>query len=298
MKNSMYRLSSAQREILEALVKLYEEKKRLVKSVEIANLVGKDEGTVRNIISTLRSLGLLESKTGPSGGYVPTLKALEIVKAPPLPSYGILRVWKDDRELNAAAYSIEILDLLNPEGGKAVLKLGGVLDELKEGDEIKVGPAPHTRLTIEGRLLQIDRASGQAIVLIKRLVSIPRETVGRIATRKLITIKPTDYLREVAKLFFENRIRGAPVVEGDKIVGIVTTTDVAKAFSEGKINAKVSDYMKRSVVTIREDEDVLDAVRLMDLYNVGRLIVVDALGNPVGIVTRTDILRRIAALGK
>lgn len=294
----IYRLTPTQREVLEALVKLYEKHKRIIKSVEIAEVVRKDEGTVRNVISTLRSLGLLESKTGPGGGYVPTLKAIELVKAPPIPSYGILRVWKGERELSVTAYAMEIIDILNPEGGKAVLRVGGSLDELKEGDVIRVGPTPYTRLYAEGTILQLDRSSGQLILQIKRMVSIPREPVGGIASKKLITLKPDEPLRNVAELFFKKRIRGAPVLENKRIIGILTTTDIARAFSEGRLDAKVKDYMKKNVVTIREDEDIMDAIKLMDLHGIGRLIVVNAVGAPVGIVTRTDVLRRIAALSK
>ena len=77
---AQYRLTISQREVLEALIRLYEQKRRLIKSKEIAELINRDEGTVRNIILSLKSLGLVESKTGPSGGYMPTLKAYEVMK--------------------------------------------------------------------------------------------------------------------------------------------------------------------------------------------------------------------------
>lgn len=294
----MYKLTSTQREVLEALVKLYEQNRRLIKSVEIAELVKKDEGTVRNVISSLRSLGLLESKTGPSGGYIPTLKAIELIKMPPLPSYGLLKIWKDGKETNVTAFSMEIIDVLNPEGGKALLRVGGNIDELREGDNVKVGPTPYMRLVIEGIVHNVDKISGQVSVLIRRMVSIPRESVGNIASRRLLTVSPKDPLREIALLFTKQGIRGAPVVSEGKIVGIITTTDIAKAYSDGNMKATVEEYMKRNVITIREDEDILDAIKLMDLYNVGRLIVVSAVGEPVGIVTRTDVLRRLSAIGK
>jgi len=294
----MYKLTSTQREVLEALVKLYEQHRRLIKSVEIAELVKKDEGTVRNVISSLRSLGLLESKTGPSGGYIPTLKAIELVKMPPLPSYGLLKIWKGGRETNVTAFSMEIIDVLNPEGGKALLRVGGNIEELNEGDEVKVGPTPYMRLVIEGTIHSIDKLSGQVSVLIKRMVSIPREPVGNIASKKLITVSPKDLLKDIASFFTKQGIRGAPVVSEGKIVGIITTTDIARAYSEGNLKATVEEYMKKNVITIREDEDILDAIKLMDLYGVGRLVVVSAVGEPVGIVTRTDVLRRLSAIGK
>jgi predicted transcriptional regulator len=61
-------LSFTQREILRALVKLYDKTQRLVKSTDIAKELGKDDGTIRNVILSLKSLGLIESKTGPRGG--------------------------------------------------------------------------------------------------------------------------------------------------------------------------------------------------------------------------------------
>jgi len=294
----MYKLTSTQREVLEALVKLYEQHKRLIKSVEIAEVVKKDEGTVRNVISSLRSLGLLESKTGPSGGYIPTLKAIELVRMPPIPSYGLLRIWKGGKETGVTAFSLEIIDVLNPEGGKALLRVGGNVEELSEGDEVRIGPTPFMRLVIEGTVHSVDRISGQLSVSIKRLVSIPREPVGNIASRKLVSVSPKDSLRDVAMSFTKFGIRGAPVIEGGKIVGIITTTDIARAYSEGNLKATVEDYMRKNVITIREDEDILDAIKIMDLYGVGRLIVVNAVGEPVGIVTRTDVLRRLSAIGK
>ena len=292
----MYRLTQTQTEVLEALVKLYEQNRRLVKSIEIAELINKDEGTVRNVISSLRSLGLLESKTGPSGGYIPTLKALELIRMPPIPSYGVLRVWKAGRETNITAFSMEIIDVLNPEGGKAILRVGGNLEEIREGEEVKIGPTPYTRMFIEGKVLHLDRGSGQIAIQIKRMVSIPREPVGEIASKRLVTLKPEESLKNVAMMFFKKKIRGAPVVERNRIIGIITTTDIARAYSEGNFKAKVEDYMRKHVVTVREDEDILDAIKLMDLHGVGRLIVVNAVGEPIGIITRTDVLRRISAL--
>ncbi len=292
----MYKLTQTQREVLEALVRLYEKHRRLVKSIEIAEMIGKDEGTVRNIISSLRSLGLLDSKTGPSGGYVPTLKAIELIKTPSVISYGILRIRKKTGETSVTAFTMEIIDILNPEGGKAILRVGGNLEELRKGEEIRIGPTPYSRLMLEGEIIHIDKAAGQIAIHIRRMVSIPREAVGEIASKQLITLTSQQSLREVASLFFKRKIRGAPVMDNDRIVGIITTTDIARAYSEGNLKARVEDYMKKHVVTIREDEDILDAVRLMELHGVGRLIVVNAVGEPKGIVTRTDVLKRISAL--
>ena len=47
-------LTAVQREVLEALIKLYEKHRRMIKSKEVARVLGKDEGTIRNIIMILK----------------------------------------------------------------------------------------------------------------------------------------------------------------------------------------------------------------------------------------------------
>ncbi len=292
----MYKLSAAQREVLEALVKLYEKHRRLIKSKEIAELVGKDEGTVRNIIAGLKSLGLVESKTGPSGGYMPTLKAYEVLRGTVLAEIPV-PVRKNGKPLDLVVTSVELIDVLNPEGIRAILHVQGDIEGLSPGDRIRIGPMPYTRLVIDGVVAYIDRYTRQVSLEVKRVASIPRESVGAIASKQLVTLKPDMSIREAAKILAERMIRGAPVVdEEDRLVGIITLADIAKAVAEGRLDARVGDYMKKDVVTVREDQDILEAIKLMQKYRIGRLVVVDVTGKLKGIVTRTDILRFISAL--
>ncbi len=292
----MYKLSTAQREVLEALIKLYEKHRRLIKSKEIAEMVRKDEGTVRNIIAGLKSLGLVESKTGPSGGYLPTLKAYEVLRGAaaveiPVP------IKKDGKPLDILVRSVELIDLLNPEGIRAILHMQSEPRELSRGDRVKIGPLPYTRLVIDGVVDHVDAYTRQVSLSVRRVASIPRETVGAIASRELVTFRPEMSIREAAKILSERLIRGAPVVdEQGRLVGIITLADIARAVAEGRLDARVEDYMKRDVITVREDQDILDAIRLMQRYRIGRLVVVDVTGRLKGIITRTDILRFIAAL--
>jgi len=71
----MSSLSAPQKDIIVALLELYDKKRALVKSKEIASKTGRDEGTVRNIMPVLRAIGLVQAIPGPKGGYVPTGKA-------------------------------------------------------------------------------------------------------------------------------------------------------------------------------------------------------------------------------
>ncbi len=67
---------------------------------------------------------------------------------------------------------------------------------------------------------------------------------------------------------------------------------------ENNIDVPVTQYMKRNVVKIRANQDILDAIKMMLDKKIGRLLVVDDNDKPIGIVTRTDILKRIAGLEK
>ncbi len=294
---SSYKLTLSQREVLEALIKLYEEKRRLIKSREIAELINKDEGTVRNIILSLKSLGLVESKTGPTGGYMPTLKAYEVIRGVSIQVPVKLR--KEGRELNITVTSIEILDILNPEGCRAILKVQGRLrDELKVGDVVELGPTKMANMKIEGIVTHIDYATKQVGLKILRLLSIPRVSVREVAhIGELVTIHPKATIVEAARRMVEHKVKGLPVVdERGQLMGIITQSDIARAIAEGKINALVEDYMSRPPITVREDSDILEAIEIMNSRNIGRVIVLDSHGKMTGIVTRTDILKFIAGL--
>jgi CBS domain-containing protein len=62
-----------------------------------------------------------------------------------------------------------------------------------------------------------------------------------------------------------------------------------------KISVKVKHVMSSPVVTVEEGSTVLKASKLMDRYDIGSLIVVDRNGNPVGIITDMDIIKRVIA---
>ncbi|ABM79992.1 CBS domain-containing protein [Hyperthermus butylicus] len=292
-----YKLTMSQREVLEALIRLYDERRRLIKSKEIAELVNKDEGTVRNIILSLKSLGLVESKTGPTGGYMPTLKAYEIIRG--IPVQLPVKLKKAGKELDIPVTTIEILDMLNPEGCRAILRVQGrIRGEINVGDKVEIGPTKIANVRIEGEVTHIDLATKQIGIKITRLISVPRIPVGEIASiGNIITIEPDATIKDAAKLMIERRVKGLPVIDSrGRLIGIITQTDIAKAVAEGRIDATVKEYMSFPVITIRSDEDIGDAIELMNLRDIGRLVVTDSEGKPIGIITRTDILKFIAGL--
>jgi len=273
--------------------------RRPIKSREIAERLNVNEGTIRNIMIALKIMGFIDSKTGPYGGYIPTQKAFEYIKSPSVSpiAHEIVPIYIGMMPTNLYAASIEVLDLLNPFGNKAIVRVIGDLKSIRIGDKVRIGPSLSTRIMIEGTVVDKSLTSNEIVVQIDRIVVIPRVKISDVMTKNLITIHKDATLREAAALFAEHRIRALPVVDDDsRIIGLITTSDLAVAVSKGDLSSKVSDYMRKEIPVIHIDSDIYDAIRMMLKHKIGRLIVVDSSGKPVGIVTRTDILKYLALI--
>ncbi len=119
--------------------------------------------------------------------------------------------------------------------------------------------------------------------------------------RKVITINPDDPIRLAMELMYKNRIRQLPVVEGRKVVGIITDRDLREAsassatsLSVWELNylleqVKVKDVMTHDVITVNPETSVEEAARIINDNKIGGLPVLenDVL---VGIITESDLL--------
>ena len=286
--------------VVETLLELYNVHKRPIKSKEIANRLGMNEGTVRNIMVALKAMNLVDSKTGPYGGFIPSQKAIEFVKSPMVvnPVNDIAQIYINGKPLNIYATSIELVNIYNPYMSKAIIKVLGNIKAIHPGDNVRIGPTVNARVIIEGVVLEDNSLSKEVVIVVKKLLAIPKIKVVDIMTKELAVVNYNEPLLTVAKVIAERKIRALPVVnDNGELVGLITSSDVAKAFSDGAFKALVKDYMRHEVPIISWDRDIYDAMRLMMSYNIGRLIVVNQEQKPVGIVTRTDILRYLAPLG-
>ncbi|MBI4951731.1 MAG: CBS domain-containing protein [Myxococcales bacterium] len=122
-------------------------------------------------------------------------------------------------------------------------------------------------------------------------------------TREVVTLHPADDLTGVEEGMRRLRFRHLPVVEGDKLVGLVTQRDLlriaASSLEPGapeKTRALVArhlvrDVMQQELVTVREDTPLAEAGELLWDHKLGCLPVVRADGGLVGIVTEADFVR-------
>ena len=103
-----------------------------------------------------------------------------------------------------------------------------------------------------------------------------------------ITVPSTSTIREILELTQQFNISGMPVVDGNELVGIVTSRDVR---FEKDLDALVSSVMttKDKLVTVEEGTDPQDVQRLLHLHRIEKVLVLDDDGQLSGMMTVKDI---------
>ncbi|MBD1824627.1 CBS domain-containing protein [Cyanobacteria bacterium FACHB-DQ100] len=125
----------------------------------------------------------------------------------------------------------------------------------------------------------------------------PEQSARELMSSPVRTIRPETTIEEAQKLLLRYGHSGLPIVEGDRLVGIVSRRDVELAAHHGLKQVPVEKVMVTQVRTIAPDTPMSQIQALMGTYDIGRLPVIDR-GQLVGIVTRTDVLRQIQAAPK
>jgi CBS domain-containing protein len=146
-------------------------------------------------------------------------------------------------------------------------------------------------------------------------------------TKDPVTCQAVDLISDVAGIMRSKKIGGLPILDGDKLVGIVTETDVIrllmtkgpsddlwlpspleiielpireffnwehtkKALSDIR-NRKISEIMSHPVITVDPDDDIETAASRMLEKKIDRLCVVEK-SHLIGIITREDIVWSLA----
>ncbi|HUK27261.1 MAG TPA: IMP dehydrogenase [Candidatus Acidoferrales bacterium] len=106
--------------------------------------------------------------------------------------------------------------------------------------------------------------------------------------RDVITVTPDDTVGQALTLMEKHNISGLPVVEGSKLVGIVTGRDVR--FAQPTLT--VSQVMTKEIVKAEEGTSLEDAQRLLRDHKIEKLPIVSKSGELAGLITFKDILLR------
>jgi CBS domain-containing protein len=114
--------------------------------------------------------------------------------------------------------------------------------------------------------------------------------IKEIMTKDCVTASQTDTIFEIAKKMKDHDIGFIPIVEGKKLIGVVTDRDlVIRGFAEQKDGSTpVKDVCSSQTTTVGLDIDVEDAAKLMARQQIRRLLVVDN-GELAGVVAIGDL---------
>lgn len=142
--------------------------------------------------------------------------------------------------------------------------------------------------------------------------------VKEIMTKEVVSIKPDDSASDALNLLFKMQISGLPVIDAQgKLTGMFTEKDVlsyilpsyieqvgrfiyeenpksTKIKSAGLGKVRVSQLMRKEVVTTTEDTALCEVARVMLTQKARRLPVLDKSNKVVGIIARGDVLKALA----
>ncbi|MFC4552758.1 MULTISPECIES: Rrf2 family transcriptional regulator [Halorussus] len=150
---STIELTPSQKTILTALVNLHRESEDAVKGEDIADEVDRNPGTIRNQMQSLKALQLVEGVPGPKGGYKPTATAFEALDVQEMESAAEVPLFHNGEEVEEAnVEEVDLTSVHHPELCRAEIHLRGSVRDFHDGDSVRVGPTPLSKLVIDGTL--------------------------------------------------------------------------------------------------------------------------------------------------
>ncbi len=290
-------LSLIQKDILITLITLYHKHSRSIKGEDIADMIQRNPGTVRNQMQALKTIGLVDGVPGPKGGYIPTAlayKELNLNVAEGNYDVGISR----DGEIvsGASVQEIDFTTLCHPDICHAVIKLFGSAKLFEIGDRITIGPTPVNKLLIRGEVFGKDESKQLLLIVTTEMISLPKQSIKNYMSTPLKKLTSSNTLFDALVLFNKNRIHGAPIIDDENLAGIITISDIAKAVEKNlPLTTKVSAVMTTDVIEAPSDTKLFEVISRFKEREIGRLIVIEN-GKPVGMLTQSDIIRVFPSL--
>jgi tRNA nucleotidyltransferase (CCA-adding enzyme) len=141
-----------------------------------------------------------------------------------------------------------------------------------EAEEIK---------TFEKKLKGILKSNIKSRIFARDIMNSPVRIIR--ADKKIIDAK---------KALIKLHLKGMPVMDGTKLIGMITVRDIKKAMKHNYDRASVKGYMSGSVITVKPDTPLHAVQKIMFENGVGRLPVLKG-KRLVGIITRTDVLKSV-----
>lgn len=162
-------LTSSQQRILTVLINRYQAADSPIPAKEIAAEIDRQPRTVRNQMSSLKDLGLVEGVPGPAGGYKPTATAFETLDRDAVEDPETVVLAREFERVDAIVDEISFPNVHHPETCRARIRFQQSIQDLDEGDAIAIGAMPDAELLIAGEIEAIETTRNRIILDVARL---------------------------------------------------------------------------------------------------------------------------------
>ncbi len=122
-------------------------------------------------------------------------------------------------------------------------------------------------------------------------------TVRALMTPNVVTLEQHQPIQEAINLFAGREFRHIPVVDGDRLVGVLSDRDALRAFARSQDHSTpIRAIMRADPHRVQTHTPVVEAIRLLLEHRINCLPVVGAQETLVGILTTTDLLQALLQL--
>ncbi|MBF0509907.1 MAG: CBS domain-containing protein [Deltaproteobacteria bacterium] len=162
------------------------------------------------------------------------------------------------------------------------LNIGFIMRSMGGGGHPRAGSAMLkfvNPVALEEWIIELVNGTQQSSVQLSDLMSFP-----------VFTVAPDTPISQVAALLMEKGCTGLPVVENDKVLGVISRRDLTRVNRFSKPTTPVKAFMSSKVIQISPRSGVNEAARLMVKHDIGRLPIIED-EHLIGIITRSDVMR-------
>ena len=283
-------LTPVQRDILTALINIHRIEGRAVKGEEIAELIDRNPGTIRNQMQSLKALNLVEGVPGPKGGYRATGGAFEALNIEATGDVVTVPVIRNGVLMEGATASEIIFNkVMHSQQCDGVIRVIGNIRDFNVGDEIEVGPTPVNKLYLRGTVRGRDDTMSRLILHIDEMISVPKVAIKKIA-RRAVRIPPSVSLQEAARILVHNGVSEALV--DDSSPGLINLADVTRAVADGRTSQEAREIMTRGFLTIDSEEPIYEAIKMLGKTGASQLVVSEE-GVLWGFISPGDLIKSL-----
>lgn len=135
----------------------------------------------------------------------------------------------------------------------------------------------------------------EIIQYLSQWLKIPNRLLEYVRVQPFEAVKPDTTIFEAAKTMISKKSRLLVFdSDNDNLIGIITASDIIKAFRTTDVNPALEDVMTRKVFNLEYGRAIIRAIRMMHNHRIGSIIILDNKSKiPYGIFTERDLLTKI-----